>query len=61
MHPKGPLLARSLVALILLAGLLAGCGGESQSGGGSQSDSGEQQQGGQYGSDDAAHEDSSEG
>ncbi len=45
-YPKGPLFARSLVALVLLAGLLAGCGGEGQSGGGSEGGSGQRQEGG---------------
>ncbi len=57
MHPKGPLVACSLVALVLLAGLLAGCGGgEGQSSGGSQDDSGQQRQGSEAGKKKAAAE-----
>lgn len=48
MHFKGPLFARSAIALVLLVGLLTGCGGEGQSAGGPQGDSG-QQQGGEAG------------
>lgn len=38
MYPRKPSKVLSLVALVLLAGLLAGCGGGDQSGSGSQDD-----------------------
>jgi hypothetical protein len=38
MHPKGPSKALFLAMIVLIAGLLAGCGGGDQSGGGSKQD-----------------------
>jgi hypothetical protein len=40
MHPRGPSTAHFLVTIVLIAGLLTGCGGGDQSGSGSQQDGG---------------------
>src|SRR5215210_6042738 len=40
MHPRGPSTARFLATIVLIAGLLMGCGGGDQSGSGSQQDGG---------------------
>jgi len=42
MHPRGPSTALFLAIIVLIAGLLAGCGGGDQSGSGSQQDGGSQ-------------------
>jgi hypothetical protein len=42
MHPRGPSTALFLAMIVLIAGLLAGCGGGDQSGSGSQQDGGSQ-------------------
>ena len=40
MHPRGPSTAHFLATIVLIAGLLTGCGGGDQSGSGSQQDGG---------------------
>jgi hypothetical protein len=40
MHPRGPSTAHFLVTIVLIAGLLTGCGGGDQSGSGSQQNGG---------------------
>jgi hypothetical protein len=42
MHPRGPSTPLFLAMIVLIAGLLAGCGGGDQSGSGSQQDGGSQ-------------------
>ena len=42
MHPRGPSTALFLAMIVLIAGLLAGCGGGDQSGNGSQQGGGSQ-------------------
>jgi hypothetical protein len=42
MHPRGPSTALFLAMIVLIAGLLAGCGGGDQSGSGSQQNGGSQ-------------------
>ena len=45
MHPRGPSTALFLAMIVLIAGLLMGCGGDEQSGGGSQQGGSEAKQG----------------
>jgi hypothetical protein len=45
MHPRGPSTTLFLVMIVLIAGLLTGCGGGDQSGGGSQQGDGAKENG----------------
>jgi hypothetical protein len=48
MHPRGPSTALFLAMIVLIAGLLAGCGGGDQSGNGSQQGGGSQAKQGEH-------------